>query len=30
MRGTVKHGGGNVMFWDCNARHGVGKLKFID
>ena len=30
MRGTVKHGGGNVMVWGCMVWHGVGKLEFIN
>lgn len=30
MRGTVKHGGGNVMVWGSMAWNGVGKLTFID
>ena len=29
MRGTVKHGGGNVMVWGMSWK-GVGKLTFID
>lgn len=30
MRGTVKHGGGNVMVWGCMSYNGVGQLAFID
>lgn len=30
MRGTVKHGGGNVMVWGSMAWRGAGKLTFID
>lgn len=30
MRGTVKHGGGNIMVWGSMAWNGVGKLKFIE
>ena len=29
-RGTVKHGGGNIMVWGSMAYNGVGKLHFID
>ena len=27
---TVKHGGGNVMVWDCMNAAGVGELYFIE
>ncbi len=27
---TVKHGGGNIMIWECMSAAGVGKLAFID
>ena len=27
---TVKHGGGNVMVWDCMSAAGVGELHFIE
>ncbi|GFV49089.1 transposable element Tcb2 transposase [Trichonephila clavipes] len=30
MRGTVKHGGGSIMVWDCMAATGVGNLVIID
>lgn len=30
MRGTVKHGGGNIMVWGCMSWKGVGQLEFID
>lgn len=30
MRGTVKHGGRNIMVWGCMAWNGVGKINFIE
>ena len=30
LRGSVKHGGGNVMLWGSMSWKGVGKLTFID
>ena len=27
---TVKHGGGNVIFWGCMSAVGVGELHFIE
>jgi transposase len=30
MKGTVKHGGGNVKVWGCFSYDGVGELVFID
>ncbi|GFW01631.1 transposable element Tcb1 transposase [Trichonephila clavipes] len=27
---TLKHGGGNVMVWECVAHNGAGNLAFID
>ncbi|GFV74635.1 transposable element Tcb2 transposase [Trichonephila clavipes] len=27
---TLKHGGGNVMLWECVAHNGAGSLAFID
>lgn len=30
LKGTVKHGGGNVMVWGCMSAGGVGNLVFIE
>ena len=30
MKGTVKFGRGNIMFWGSIAWKGVGKLAFVD
>jgi hypothetical protein len=30
LRATVKHGGGNVLVWECMNPSGVGNLVFID
>lgn len=30
LKGTVKHGGGSVMFWGAMAANGVGSLEAID
>ncbi|KAJ4447523.1 hypothetical protein ANN_09530 [Periplaneta americana] len=30
LRATVKHGGGNMMIWECMSASGVGELVFIE